>query len=229
MGATGTPARFLLLGDSHAGAVGRAAQAAGLPFQGGPVGSGREFNADFFDVDPRGGDVVFRDTEADRRYRGFLDALGVDGLDRLPIPLVCTFGLSMHTLATTEYWRIYRDPRGVFAPGFLTAGLFADIVRTMVRGALAFYAHALDLGLRVLAVLPPQRVPGMSDPDVFLAAQETVRGELERLGVELVDLRPRVTDATGFQRPAFCEAADTIHGNLAFGRLIVHDLLARGL
>ncbi|MCX4903724.1 hypothetical protein [Streptomyces sp. NBC_00878] len=207
--------------------MGRAAQAADLPFQGGPIGSGREFNADFFDL--RGADVVFRDEEAERRYRGFLTALDAKGLDDLRVPLVATLGLSPHTLATTEYWRIYRDRGGAFAPGFLSSGLFADIVRAMVRGALAFYAHALGLGLRVLAVLPPQRVPGMSDPDVFLAAQEAVHGELDHLGVEVVDLRSRVTDASGFQRPAFCEADDTIHGNLAFGRLIVHDLLARGL
>ncbi|MFD8422549.1 hypothetical protein [Streptomyces sp. NPDC059668] len=224
---TTATARFLLLGDSHAGPLGRAARAAGLPFLGGPIGAGREFNADFFDL--RGGDVVFRKEEAERLYRAFLEELGVPGLDRLTIPLVATFGLSAHTLATTENWRVYRDRAGGLAPGFLTSALFTDIVRTMVRGALGFYAHALGLGLRVLAVMPPQRVPGMSDQDVFLAAQEVVRGELDRLGVEIVDLRSRVTDGTGLQRAAFCEADDTIHGNLAFGRLVLADLLARGL
>lgn len=62
-------ARFLLLGDSHAGAVGRAARAAGLPFAGGPTGSGRDFLGPFFD--PRGADdITFRDAEAERLYRG---------------------------------------------------------------------------------------------------------------------------------------------------------------
>jgi hypothetical protein len=56
-----------------------------------------------------------------------------------------------------------------------------------------------------------------------------VRRELDALGVELVDLRARVTDETGRQRPELCEAGDPIHGNLAFGRLIVADLLDRGL
>ncbi|MFI5878923.1 hypothetical protein [Streptomyces sp. NPDC051554] len=36
-------------------------------------------------------------------------------------------------------------------------------------------------------------------------------------------------DATGLQRPAFSQADDTIHGNLAFGRLVVGELLDRGL
>ncbi|MEV6508465.1 hypothetical protein [Streptomyces sp. NPDC051642] len=39
----------------------------------------------------------------------------------------------------------------------------------------------------------------------------------------------RVTDTTGLQRPAFFHADDTILGNLAFGRLVVSELLYRGL
>jgi len=225
-----TAARFLLLGDSHSGPIGRAALAAHFPFAGGPLGAGREFHAEFFDV--CGDDVVFRKAEADLLYRGFLAQSGITALGQLTIPLVSTLGFSAHTVATTENWHIYRLPGaggGDFAPGFLTSHLFDDIVLATVRDALAFYRHALALGLRVLAVMPPQRVPGMSDPQVFMAAQDVVRRELLTYGVEIVDLRARVTDATGTQRPQFCEADDTIHGNLAFGRLILADLLARGL
>ncbi|MEU4382679.1 hypothetical protein [Micromonospora echinofusca] len=221
------PARFLLLGDSHAGPVARAATAAGVPFVGGPIGSGRDFNVGFFDVRDEG--LVFRDAAAQERHRGFLGELGVADLGQLTVPLVSTFGLSAHFFATTQNWAIYRAGDGAFPAGFLAGGLFDGIVRAMARDALAFYRHALDLGLRVLAVLPPQRVPGMSDPQVFMAAQETIRRALVALGVEIVDLRVRVTDGTGRQRAAFCEPDDPIHGNLAFGRLIVADLLARGL
>ncbi|MFI6473590.1 hypothetical protein ACIBL5_25395 [Streptomyces sp. NPDC050516] len=222
-----TPFRFLLLGDSHAGPVGRAAKGAGIPFQGGPIGAGREFNAEFFDV--RGDDVVFRKAEADALYRRFLAGLGVTGLGRIGVPLVCTFGFSAHFLATTENWRIYRVPGGGFPAGFLASGLFDAVVRATVRDALAFYGHARSLGLTVLAVMPPQRVPGLSDPAVFMAAQETVHRALVELGVDIVDLRSRVADEQGVQRAEFCEPDDTIHGNLAFGRLILADLLARGL
>ena len=223
----GSPSRFLLLGDSHAGPIGRAAKAAGIPFTGGPIGAGRDFNAGFLEV--RDGDLVFGKPEAQEYYRGFLDELGVSALGELGIPLVSTFGFNVHTFATTENWTCYRLPGGEFAPGFLTSRLFDEIVRAMARDALACYRHARGLGLRVLAVLPPQRVPAMSDPQVFLAAQETVAASLVPLGVELIDLRARVTDATGFQRPELCEAGDPIHGNLAFGRLILADLLDRGL
>ena len=222
-----TPARFLLLGDSHAGPIGRAAKAGGVPFVGGPIGSGRDFNAGFFDVRDDG--LVFRDAKVDGLYRGFLADLAVTDVDQLTIPLVSTFGLSAHFFAITENWHVYRDGDGRFLPGFLASRLFDDIVCAMARDALAFYRHTVDLGLRVLAVMPPQRVPGMSDPMVFMAAQETIRRALVVLGVEIVDLRARVTDATGQQRAAFCEPHDPIHGNLAFGRLIVADLLARGL
>ncbi|EPH41111.1 hypothetical protein ABT390_35060 [Streptomyces aurantiacus] len=220
-------ARFLLLGDSHAGPIGRAAKAAGIPFSGGPVGAGREFNAEFFDV--RENDVVFRKPETDALYRGFLGELGIDGLAGLAAPLVCTFGFSSHFVATTANWDIYRVPGGGFAPGFLDSRLFDGLVRATVRDALAFYGHARALGLRVVSAMPPQRVPGMSDPVVFMAAQDVTRRALLELGVDVVDLRARVTDGEGFQRPEFSEATDTIHGNLAFGRLILAELLALGL
>ncbi|MFJ9629581.1 hypothetical protein ACIRU8_17920 [Streptomyces sp. NPDC101175] len=224
---TTTPARFLLLGDSHAACVGRAAQAAELPFVGGPIGSGRDFLGPFFDTDGDG--LTFRQTEAQRLYREFLDTLDATGLAGLRVPLVSALGLSVHTVATRQNWDLYRDHHGTVPADFLRSGLFADLVRATVRGALSFYDHAVGLGVRVLALLPPQRVPGMSDPDVFFAAQRIVVDELTSRGVELVDLRTRVTDRTGLQRPAFCQPDDTIHGNLAFGRLVLSELLDRGL
>jgi len=224
---TTTPARFLLLGDSHAGCVGRAAQAAELPFVGGPLGSGRDFLGPFFDTDTS--DLTFRQADTQRLYREHLDTLDVSALAGLPVPLVCTFGLSAHTVATRQNWDLYRDRHGTVPDTFLRSRLFADLVRATVRGALAFYDHVAALGLRVLAPMPPQRVPGMSDPNVFFAAQHVLVDELTARGIELVDLRTRVTDGTGLQRPAFCQADDTIHGNLAFGRLVVSELLDRGL
>jgi hypothetical protein len=207
--------------------IGKAAQTADIPFSGGPIGSGRDFNVGFFDLD--GTDPVFREAEIDKLYRGFLAELGIAGLGELTVPLVATFGLSVHYLATAENWALYRTPAGPFVPGFVSGPLFDRIVTAMTRDAVAFYRHAVGLGLRVLAPLPPQRVPVMSDPEIFPAAQETVRRALSAVGVEIVDLRDLVTDATGDQRPELCEADDPIHGNLAFGRLILADLLERGL
>ncbi|RZU53341.1 hypothetical protein EV385_5262 [Krasilnikovia cinnamomea] len=215
------------MGDSHAGPIGRAATAAGLPFVGGPMGAGREFTASFFAVTD--GALTFHAEEAQRLYRGFLEELGVADLTDLTVPLVLTFGFSAHFYATTENWRIYRDPAGGYLPGFTTSRLFDAIVQAMAADALAFYRHAVDAGLRVLAVLPPQRVPVHSDATIFKAAEDCLCRALAPAGVELVDLRGRVTDEHGMQRPELCEPDDPIHGNLAFGRLILAELLDRGL
>ena len=228
---TTAPARFLLLGDSHAGPIGRAAQKAGIPFQGGPIGAGREFTDSFFTTRDTPGrrDVVFQSGEAEEHYRRFLKELGVDALPGLGIPLVATFGFCAHFVALRELWDLYRDRSGAVPPGFLATPLFGAIVRAAVRDALAFYEHSVGLGLRVLAVMPPQRVPGQSDPAVFMAAQEHIRLAVTELGVEVVDLRRRTTGPDGLQRPELCEADDEIHGNLAFGRIILAELLDRGL
>ncbi|MFF8096873.1 hypothetical protein [Streptomyces sp. NPDC016675] len=224
---TTPPARFLLLGDSHAACIGQAARASGLPFVGGPVGSGRDFLGPFFDTD--GTEIRFRAPEGQRLHRQFLDALGAGGLAGLPVPLVSTFGFSVHTVATRQNWDVHRHHRGDFPASFLRSALFSALVRGVIRGALAFYDHTAALGLRVVAVMPPQRVPDMADARVFHAAQDVVRDEVAARGVEIVDLRGRVTDRSGEQRPAFCMPDDTIHGNLAFGRLVVAELLDRGL
>jgi hypothetical protein len=220
-------ARFLLLGDSHAGPIGRAATAAGIPFRGGPIGAAREFTDDFFE--PRERDVVFSDTEADGYYRAFLGELGVGGLGDVTVPLVATFGFAAHFVATKENWHLYRTRGDEFPPDFLASKLFDDIVAATVRDALAFYRYTLDLGVRVCAVMPPQRVPGQSDAAVFMAAQESVRRAVTALGVEVVDLRTRITDATGRQRAELCEDDDEIHGNLAWGRIVLAELLDLGL
>ncbi|MGV9943652.1 hypothetical protein [Streptomyces sp. NPDC003401] len=225
---TTAPARFLLLGDSHAGPIGRAARQSGIPFQGGPVGAGRDFTDSFFTV-RHGGDIVFHSREAQEHYRRFLGELGAGSLAELGVPLVATFGFCAHFIALRENWDLYRDRAGAVPAAFLAGALFDAIVRAAVRDALAFYRHAVGLGLRVVAVMPPQRIPGRSDPAVFLAAQERVRLAVTDLGVDVVDLRGRTTGPDGLQRPELCEADDEIHGNLAFGRIVLAELLDRGL
>jgi len=220
-------ARFLLLGDSHAGAIGRAARAAGTPFTGGPIGAGRDFNVGFFE--PRDGDVAFRKAEAETLYRRFLGELGAGRLAGIGVPLVATFGFSIHFFATTENWDIYRRPDGTLAPDFLSSRLFEAIIGAMARDAVAFYALTVAMRLRVLAVLPPQRVPALSDPAVFVAAQEVVRKAVAALGVEVVDVRALSADGPGRQKPEFCEADDPLHGNAAFGALVLDALAERGV
>ncbi|KPA90280.1 MULTISPECIES: hypothetical protein [Pseudomonas] len=223
---TTTPSpSFLLLGDSNAGPIGKAAQARGLMACGGPLGAGRDFNVDFLVAQP--GDVGFRDTEMDQRYRQALELAGVARLEELSVPLVSTLGMSVHFLASRPNWHCYQDESGEFDAGFLGGPLFESIIEEMSRYALAFYERVLGLGIRVLVVLPPQRVPEFSDARVFIAAQEVLIRRLRELGVELIDVRDAANGEDGWQAPRFCEIDDPLHGNLAFGELIVEALLPR--
>jgi hypothetical protein len=220
------PARFLLLGDSHVGPVGRAAQAAHIPFQGGPIGAGRDFFDDFFAAGEH--DIVFQVPETEQYFRGFLNELSISCLDELAIPLVTTIGFSVHFVATQHNWIYYRCADG-YPTDFLSSPLFQDIVAAMAAPALRFYRQMRAFNLRVVAVLPAQRVPRQSDPVIFHAAQDVVRQHVAKIGIEIVDLRDRIIDATGFQRPELCEEDDEIHGNLAWGRIVLSELLDLGL
>lgn len=219
--------RFLLLGDSHAAAIGKAARADGLPFVGGPIGVGREFVDHYFDV--ADGDLLFRRPEMDALYRGFLDHIGVDRLARIGMPVVSTLGFGAHFFATRENWNRFQLREGRFEPGFLGSPFFDRLVCTMARDSLGLYRQARDMGLRILGVMPPQRVLSTADPAVFMAAQDSLRRDLEAEGIEVVDVRPQVIDADGWQRPEYCEENDALHGNLAFGRVILDRLAALGI
>lgn len=214
---------FLLLGDSNAGPIGKAAQARGLSACGGPLGAGRDFNVDFLVARP--GDVGFRDPEMDQRYRQALALAGVARLGEMSIPLVSTLGMSVHFLASRPNWHCYQDDNGEFDAGFLQGALFESIIEEMSRHALAFHERVLAMGIRVLVVLPPQRVPEFSNAEVFMAAQEVLIRRFRELGVELVDVREAANGEDGWQDPRFCEIDDPLHGNLAFGELIVDALL----
>ena len=222
-----TTPRFLLLGDSHAGVIGKAAQARGLPFSGGPLGTGRDFAVDFFSLTRH--DVVFREAEMERLYRQALEPFEMPQLAEIGVPLVSTIGLSLHYLATAPNWTCYQTPDAEFDEGFLAGPLFESIVDTLSRPALAFYEQARAMNLKVFAVLPPQRVPELSDSRVFMAAQALLIERLQALGIELIDVRAAANDEQGFQRSAYCEVDDPLHGNLAFGELVVEQLLKQGL
>lgn len=163
------------------------------------------------------------------RYRKFLSELEIARLSELRLPLVTTFGFSVYLIADRENWRIYQARDGKFPTGFLDSRIFADIVIALSRGAIDFYRDVLGMGVRVMAVMPPQRLLDSSDASVFMRAQEIISEAICELGGEIIDIRSSTTDASGLQRPELCDQKDPIHGNLAFGRLVLADLVSRGL
>lgn len=220
------PPAFLLLGDSHTGVIRDAAAARGLPVVGGPIGIGRDLNRDFFDLSDDG-DFVFRDPETEARYRAFLEAAGVNRIGQLRSPLVTTIGFNVARLMRPECWAAYTLEPTQPDKLFLSREAFQAAMGSAIEGSLAFYAHAKALSLRVFGVLSPQ-LPVRALPDLFFAGQDAIIAHIERLGVELVDVRAEATGPDRLQRAEFRHPDDPGHGNTAFGDLILDRLAALG-
>lgn len=218
-----TAPAFLLIGDSHAGAIGEAARARGLAFCGGPIGSGRDFFAPFFVV--RDGDPVFRDEDAERLYRGFLEALSVGSLAQVGVPLLSTIGSSLHFPGVSESWRLHAPPGEDPSDAFFASPLFERIAEAVLAEMLAFHRHARVCGLRTLFALAPQRRPETAMKRACLALQDIAVDRLRAIGVEIVDCRATTADAAGDQLAEFSETGDPIHGNLAFGAHVLDRAL----
>lgn len=216
------PVDFLLLGDSHAGAIGKAATRRGLGVIGGPLGSGRDFTADFCDFTPDG--CRFHRDEAEALVAGFLAEIRVPSLYGLKVPLISTFGLCCHVYAAWENWLAYQDQAGNFPPGFLEGSFFAEVIGEMARGALGFYTGLQARGVAVYAVLPPQRVPDIADPRVFFATQTALIAALTGAKIPIIDVRAEACTPDGVQQPLYCEPHDPLHGSEAFGGLILDAL-----
>ncbi|NLR73776.1 hypothetical protein [Leeia aquatica] len=220
-------ARFLLVGDSHAGAIGRAAQAAEVPFVGGPVGAGRDFIGRFHER--CGEEIRWLHAGVAAYMDEFQRTLGGGPLGKLTTPVVSTIGFGAHFFAIHESWRIYQDRQQQYSPAFLAGPLFSKLIGVMAQDALALYRDLHDMGLRVLAVMPPQRVLETADPTIFFAAQEALKQHLQAIGIEVIDVRPEAAGPDGYQRPEYCEPNDTLHGNQAFGALILNALHQAGV
>ncbi|QUS58942.1 hypothetical protein [Pseudovibrio brasiliensis] len=211
--------QFLLLGDSHAGAIGRAAKEAGVPFVGGPMGAGREFTAPFVDWDAE--TLTFHSSYAEEMYQSFLKELNASSLLDVNLPLLCTFGFALHFYATSENWEIYREADHTLSQSFLESPLFHDLICVMAQGALDFYRSLIEKGIDVTAILPPQKVPETSDPNVFRAAQSVLIAEANRMGLKTLDVRQGTVGRDGLQLDDFSQENDPIHGNVAFGQVLL--------
>jgi hypothetical protein len=220
---------FLLLGDSHAAAVGKAAQAMGLRFVGGPIGAGRDYFAPFFvPREETGSDqMVLRFIRADaaKIWAQFQTELAVSNSSVSSVPLLCTFGTSFHFPATSENWWLYQEQITQAPIAFFESKLFTQLAQNMLAPALDFYRLLKDASLSVHVALPPQRVPNMAQDQVYFALQQKFIEALTELKVPVIDVRSQVCDARGLQRAEFGEANDPIHGNLAFGKKIVESYL----
>ncbi|HEX8470194.1 MAG TPA: hypothetical protein VF633_03700 [Brevundimonas sp.] len=185
------------------------------------VEGGRNLNGDFYAFDGR--DFRFHDPEADRRYRSFLDSLGVTAAAGIPCPVLCTFGGNFHYLSRQEVWDGFRIPNSPLEGRYLSQAAFEAAVRAMISGALAFQADLVGLGLTVSFALPPRRVPVTASRWAFLEIERAVPPMFAALGVGIIDLRSETLDREGTLRSEFAhpDPADDTHGSVAFGAMVV--------
>ena len=215
---------FLLLGDSHAAAIGHAAKALGLKFYGGPIGSGREFFAPFFQME--NSRIQFTGEQPRTLLDRFLKSLETHSLEDLRIPLLSTLGLSPHFPATYEMWSLYEDEDGGHSTDFLESHMFGAIVDQMIEQPMHFYRHLIQNGVDIVGIVAPQRVPELSSPAVFKAVQDRILLNYKRLGVTLLDARHQSCGDNGWLLQSYCKDGDPLHANQAFGELVIAQWLA---
>ena len=209
---------FILLGDSHASAIGSAARSSGLNFAGGPLASGRDFYVPF--CERSRGAIRFLTDDMNALHQQLCDMTGLDNLVSSELPLLCTIGSGFHIAATTALWSTFMGQQGDPEAGFLESALFHEMCMALFEPALQFYTILRDAGRRIAFVLPPQRCPETSHWRIMLAFQAKAIESLEALDCSIIDTRA-TTSQNGRQRDGFCKANDPIHGNDAFGAVVL--------
>jgi len=210
--------RFFIFGDSHAGTIMQAAKALALDFAGGSIMAGMHMNEEFFKV--RGRRFVMTTEMGKDRLETRLDeaSLSRNFLD-VQMPILSTVGFNTHNfahhfaeaglaIATSEGKRL------------ISRACFRAVVEAARPGALDFYRVLASEKKNVFAVLSPQ----IFDPDeaaVCQAFDEVMISLVTSLGVQIVDVRAETTDSDGVLLRQFARAEDNVHGNDAFGELVL--------
>lgn len=216
--------KFALIGDSHAGTIGRAAREQCIEFGGGPIASGKEFYSDFFEIEQS--KLVFKVEDTVRVYGELCELWGVSHIEQLDIPIISTIGSGFHFPAARAVWANFRDEELGFAKNFISGPMCQAIFQRMQAPMLAFHQHLVAQGKTIFFALPPQRIPDSAWAELFSALQNRAVAELTKIGCSVIDVRNDTSDKYGNILPEFCQDNDPIHGNIALGKKI---LAAAGL
>ena len=208
-------AEFALIGDSHAGAIGKAAREAGLGFEGGPLGSAREFYGGFFEAVESG--VSFKSPDTEEMHRELCTLLKVGNLCDVDIPILSTIGSGFHVPATSALWEVFQGTPGCFEAQFQESGLFDEICQKLMAPMLDFHRCLIERSASIYFVLPPQRVPETSSSVVLQLFQTRAADALSATGCKIIDTRLVTSDSDGWQLREYCKDNDPLHANTAFG------------
>ena len=227
----------LVFGDSHTAALRRgqqAIEAAGLwpgeiRLTVRPLGGGHLATEPFF-ADRAG----FAEVTLPEYRRQF------DRLPRAEDPPDTVYGVS----ALLHPVRLWRNPAWAeFAPADMalpgsvpvSSGTVRRLALDDQRFMLELVGLLRRLGRRVFAIEAPRpfrhhpalkRTPAAVAMRVDLLYRATVRAELGRLGVSVVDVPERCLDPDGFTLAEFGQPGDQHHGNEAYGTIMMGEVLA---
>ena len=164
--------------------------------------------------------IRFQSDDMQELHQQLCQMIGTDNLLSTDLPILCTIGSGFHVAATKALWGSFKNDQGDFDAGFLQSTLFDEICKGLLEPSLQFYKALRDTGCAVQFALPPQRCPDTSDIRVMQAVQAHSILRLQDLGCGIIDTRA-TTSLDGQQRDDFCKANDPIHGNEAFGAVIL--------
>lgn len=163
--------------------------------------------------------------------------------DRLPCaddPPDRIYGVSA-PLHPVRVWRgaAWQDfaPADMDLPGAapVSSGTIRRLALDDQRPMLELLALLRRIGRRVFAVEAPRpfrhhpalrRTPAAVAMRVDRLYRETIRAELDRLGVPVVDVPGRCFDAEGFTLAEFGQPGDPHHGNEGYGAIMMREVLA---
>lgn len=221
---------MFVLGDSHALALCQAAREKNLPLYGGMLEGGRNLNLNFYNFNE--GDFSFKNPKADQCYRVFLKMAGASHIKDIRMPIICLFGMNIHYLSRSEVWSPFSINAERSEGQFLTTSVTTDIACDMIADALGFYRHLVEMGHTVYSSLPPRRTPTVdtkSIPNIFIALEDILLREIEKIGVRVIDHRGWSLDSMGNLRDKYKhpDPHDDVHANAEFGFMLLQQIYNR--
>lgn len=208
-----TDGPVFVVGDSNAVALGAAARAAGRPFRGGPLGSGRNLEMPFYRIEQ--GDFVLTGQSRAPLVDEYRSLLRHDG------PILSCVGFNSHRLAG----QLHGYCAGQGAAHW--SELWSDqVMRQLVADsravALTFYRDLAAHDRKVYFIHSPQRVPPHLVP-LLRDIEQRLIPLVQATGARLVDVRAQIAGDAGLL-PQYAHPGDKVHANAAMGAVALAAL-----
>lgn len=210
---------LFLIGDSHAVAIGRAASERGIRVLGGPLGTGKQLEANFFDiVDGQftiNESISAQNQNVTSQLDDFRFILDFDG------PILSTIGFNTYRF-TQDLHRYLTKNGHQFWEDAMSSQTFEQTVHDARSSAQNFYRSLAAHGKHVFFTHSPQIVP-LAQHQTFLACEKILVPIIQETGATFVDIRAQLGPIDKIKE----QYADTrlpMHANTAYGHLVLDRL-----